>query len=38
MNDINAAGQRVLQPASWPRPRGYANGIAAAGETIFLAG
>ena len=31
-------GQRVLQPASWPRPRGYANGIVAAGETIFLAG
>ncbi len=29
---------RVLQPASWPRPRGYANGIAASGETIFLAG
>ncbi len=31
-------GQRILQPASWPRPRGYANGIVAAGETIFLAG
>jgi enamine deaminase RidA (YjgF/YER057c/UK114 family) len=31
-------GQRILQPSSWPRPRGYANGIAAAGETIFLAG
>jgi enamine deaminase RidA (YjgF/YER057c/UK114 family) len=30
--------QRILQPSSWPRPRGYANGIAAAGETIFLAG
>jgi enamine deaminase RidA (YjgF/YER057c/UK114 family) len=29
---------RVLAPASWPRPRGYANGIAAGGETIFLAG
>lgn len=38
MGDLNATGQRVLQPASWPRPRGYANGIAAAGETIFLAG
>lgn len=38
MSDRNAAGQRVLQPASWARPRGYANGIAAAGETIFLAG
>ena len=31
-------GQRVLQPRSWARPRGYANGIAVAGETIFLAG
>jgi enamine deaminase RidA (YjgF/YER057c/UK114 family) len=30
--------QRILQPSLWPRPRGYANGIAAAGETIFLAG
>ena len=31
-------GPRVLQPASWPRPRGYANGIVAAGQTVFLAG
>ena len=30
--------QRVLQPPGWPRPRGYANGIVASGETIFLAG
>ena len=28
----------MLQPALWARPRGYANGIVAAGETIFLAG
>ena len=32
------SNQRVLQPSSWPRPRGYANGIVATGETIFLAG
>ncbi len=38
MTDPGETGQRVLQPASWPRPRGYANGIAAVGETIFLAG
>jgi len=38
MSDRNATGQRVLQPAAWPRPRGYANGIVAGGETIFLAG
>lgn len=28
----------VLQPASWPRPRGYANGIAAQGRQVFVAG
>ncbi len=29
---------RVLQPATWPRPSGYSNGIVADGRTIFLAG
>ncbi|WP_433664184.1 RidA family protein [Nocardia sp. CA-128927] len=29
---------RVLQPPGWPRPRGYANGIAARGELVFVAG
>ena len=29
---------RRLQPPGWPEPRGYANGIAAAGELIFVAG
>lgn len=29
---------RVLQPADWPRPKGYANGIVARGELVFLAG
>jgi enamine deaminase RidA (YjgF/YER057c/UK114 family) len=30
---------RVLQPLGWPRPRGYANGIAAEGGTlVFVAG
>jgi enamine deaminase RidA (YjgF/YER057c/UK114 family) len=38
MSDHSAIGQRVLAPAAWPRPRGYANGIVAGGETIFLAG
>jgi enamine deaminase RidA (YjgF/YER057c/UK114 family) len=38
MTESNNIPSRVLQPASWPRPRGYANGIAAQGETIFLAG
>jgi enamine deaminase RidA (YjgF/YER057c/UK114 family) len=29
---------RFLQPSGWPRPKGYSNGIAAAGETIFVGG
>lgn len=28
----------ILQPGDWPRPRGYANGIAARGTQLFLAG
>jgi enamine deaminase RidA (YjgF/YER057c/UK114 family) len=28
----------VLHPEGWPRPRGYANGISAAGRTVFVAG
>lgn len=29
---------RVLQPAGWPRPKGYANGIEARGRQVFVAG
>lgn len=29
---------KVLQPSGWPRPKGYANGIVARGEMVFLAG
>ena len=29
---------KVLQPAKWPRPKGYANGISARGRMIFTAG
>lgn len=28
----------VLQPAGWASPKGYANGIAASGRQIFVAG
>jgi enamine deaminase RidA (YjgF/YER057c/UK114 family) len=28
----------TLQPAEWPRPKGYANGIAARGRMIFVSG
>lgn len=28
----------VLQPPGWAQPRGYANGIVAAGRVVFIAG
>jgi enamine deaminase RidA (YjgF/YER057c/UK114 family) len=34
MSDVNG----ILQPAGWPRPLGYNNGVIANGKTIFLAG
>jgi len=30
--------RQTLQPPSWPRPKGYANGIAATGRLVFTAG
>ena len=27
-----------LQPANWPRPKGYASGVAAKGKLIFVSG
>jgi enamine deaminase RidA (YjgF/YER057c/UK114 family) len=32
------AERTQLLPAGWPRPRGYANGIAATGRMVFVAG
>jgi enamine deaminase RidA (YjgF/YER057c/UK114 family) len=32
------AGHTMLQPAGWPPPRGYANGIKARGDMIFVGG
>jgi enamine deaminase RidA (YjgF/YER057c/UK114 family) len=29
---------KILQPPGWPRPRGYANGVAAEGRLVFVAG
>lgn len=29
---------KILQPEGWPRPKGYANGIAAEGRMVFTAG
>ena len=31
-------GKQILQPPSWPRPRGYANGVSARGRMVFVAG
>lgn len=28
----------ILQPPGWPRPRGYANGVAASGRMVFVSG
>jgi len=30
--------REILQPDGWPRPQGYANGIAATGRMVFTAG
>lgn len=29
---------RFLQPPDWPRPKGYANGVAASGNLVFVSG
>ena len=29
---------KVILPAGWPRPKGYANGVVASGKTLFIAG
>ncbi len=29
---------QILQPAGWSKPKGYANGIAARGRQVFVAG
>src|SRR5262249_54996897 len=28
----------ILQPAGWTKPKGYANGVAASGRQVFVAG
>jgi enamine deaminase RidA (YjgF/YER057c/UK114 family) len=32
------SGHTVLQPEGWPQPRGYANGILARGQMVFVGG
>src|SRR5574337_2097537 len=31
-------GKQLLQPAAWRRPKGYANGVAARGRLVSVAG
>ena len=41
MNDENkntGDSRQILQPAGWAQPRGYANGVAASGRQVFVAG
>ena len=33
-----AVAHKILQPAGWPRPKGFANGILARGDTVFVGG
>ena len=37
-SEKTATGKRVLQPAGWAPPRGYANGVAASGTLVSVAG
>jgi enamine deaminase RidA (YjgF/YER057c/UK114 family) len=32
------AGNTILNPAGWPQPKGYANGVKARGEMVFVGG
>ena len=37
-NPAANAGNTILNPAGWPQPKGYANGIKARGEMVFVGG
>lgn len=38
MTTTTPAINKVLQPADWARPRGYANGVMARGQSVYVAG
>ena len=38
MTTTQTTDKQVLQPPGWAAPRGYANGVAASGRMIFVAG
>lgn len=35
---LETAVHRILQPAAWPRPKGYSNGVLAEGQVIVTGG
>ena len=35
---MQSTDPQVILPAGWPRPRGYANGLAVSGRMVFVAG
>ncbi|MCW6510008.1 RidA family protein [Hyphomicrobiales bacterium BP6-180914] len=37
-SETSATPHRVLQPAGWPRPKGYANGVLAEGRIVVTGG
>lgn len=38
MTTTQTTAKQVLQPPGWAAPRGYANGVAASGRMVFVAG
>lgn len=38
MTTEQSTAKQVLQPPGWAAPRGYANGVAASGRMVFVAG
>ncbi len=38
MTSTPMTAKQVLQPPGWATPRGYANGVAASGRQVFVAG
>jgi enamine deaminase RidA (YjgF/YER057c/UK114 family) len=35
---MKSAAPQILQPAHWPRPKGFSHGMAARGRLLFVAG
>jgi enamine deaminase RidA (YjgF/YER057c/UK114 family) len=35
---MKSASPQILQPAQWPRPKGFSHGMAARGRLLFVAG